>query len=634
MLTPVLLAILALALLQTLRCYTAFRRNLAAAKASGIPYVVLPIYPVATTWLVTQALWTPLLRRLPNSWTDWWLELSLEMAPWDLLYEPFAKYGSDTLLLVAPGKCELRTADAAVISQVTTRRSDFPKPLEVYGSLMLYGTNVVTTEGQIWKAHRKITNPPFSEKNNHLVWAEAIFQAQSMVDSWMRGGTRSRTITNIGDDSMRLALHVISRAGFGRRMQWPTTDEEGKENNSAGPVDLAVKSTEIDEAHTMSYADTLSSLLRYMVWILIVPRPILKRLPFKRAKIAYQAYVEWGMYLKEMYKAKQAELASSPQHDVALDLLGALVRGGGSTDEKPDSTAPETDQASTPQLSESDILGNAFIFIIAGHETTSNAIHFSIIYLALHPTAQLALQTDLDRLFPDHRPPSPTDYETHFPQLLNSMAGAILAEELRLIPPVISIPKCVRDQPQPLTVNGRKCTVPADTYISILTPAAHRNPNCWPAGPPSGQGDRINPAMNPDNDLEEFKPERWILPDNNNNNTSSTKPDDPSSPSLYRPRRGAYIPFSEGPRSCLGRRFAQVKVMAVLATIFHAHSVELALDDFADGEQSREMAEDERKAAWQKAKADAYRKVRRNMHSLFTLQLGGEDVKVRFVRRR
>lgn len=197
------------------------------------------------------------------------------MAPWDLLYEPFAKYGSDTLLLVAPGKCELRTADAAVISQVTTRRSDFPKPLEVYGSLMLYGTNVVTTEGQIWKAHRKITNPPFSEKNNHLVWAEAIFQAQSMVDSWMRGGTRSRTITNIGDDSMRLALHVISRAGFGRRMQWPTTDEEGKENNSAGPVDLAVKSTEIDEAHTMSYADTLSSLLRYMVWILIVPRPIL-----------------------------------------------------------------------------------------------------------------------------------------------------------------------------------------------------------------------------------------------------------------------------------------------------------------------------------------------------------------------
>ena len=272
---PIVLAILALALLQAIRCYMAFRRNLAVAKASGIPYVTLPIYPRARTWVITQALWTPFLRRLPNSWTDWWLELSLEMAPWDLLYEPFAKYGSDTLLLVAPGKCELRTADAAVISQVTTRRSDFPKPLEVYGSLMLYGANVVTTEGQIWRAHRKITSPPFSEKNNHLVWEEAIFQAQSMIDSWMRGGTRSRTIATIGEDSMRLALHVISRAGFGRRLQWPMTSEEGRENRSARPVDSAVKQVEIDEGHTMSYAGTLSTLLRYMIWILIVPLPIL-----------------------------------------------------------------------------------------------------------------------------------------------------------------------------------------------------------------------------------------------------------------------------------------------------------------------------------------------------------------------
>ena len=275
MLTPIVLAVLALTLLQALRCYTAFRRNLALAKASGIPYVMLPIYPVATFWLVTQVLWTPLLRRLPNSWTSWWLELSLEMSPWDLLYEPFAKYGSDTLLMVAPGNCELRTADAAVISQVTTRRSDFPKPLEVYGSLKIYGTNVVTTEGHIWKAHRKITSPPFSEKNNHLVWAEAIFQAQSMIDSWMRGGTRSRTIANIGEDSMRLALHVISRAGFGRRMQWPKTSEEGDENRNGRAVDSAVKGMEIDEGHTMSYADTLSTLLRYMIWILIVPLPIL-----------------------------------------------------------------------------------------------------------------------------------------------------------------------------------------------------------------------------------------------------------------------------------------------------------------------------------------------------------------------
>lgn len=272
MFVPVLLALLVLALLQAARCYIAFRRNLAAAKASGIPYTVLPVYSVAMTWLITQKLWTPFLRKLPTSWTGWWLDLSLENAPWDLLYEPFAKYGSDTLLYVAPGKCELRTADASVISQITTRRSDFPKPLEVYGSLMLYGANVVTTEGQIWRAHRKITSPPFSEKNNHIVWTEAIFQAQSMMDSWMRGDTRSPTIPTLGEDCMRLALHVISRAGFGRRMQWP---EKSQEADGMEKTESELKGSEIDEGHTMSYSDTLSTLLKYMIWILIMPIPIL-----------------------------------------------------------------------------------------------------------------------------------------------------------------------------------------------------------------------------------------------------------------------------------------------------------------------------------------------------------------------
>ena len=274
MLVQILLAVLGLAILQAVRSYTAFRRNLAAAKASGIPYAVLPIYSVATFWLVTQKLWEPFLHRLPKSWTNWWLALTLENAPWDLLYEPFAKHGSDTLILVAPGKCELRTADASVISQITTRRGDFPKPTEVYGSLKLYGANVVTTEGQVWKAHRKITSPPFSEKNNHIVWAEAIFQAQSMISSWMEGGVKSPIIATLGKDSMRLALHVISRAGFGRRMQWPKSGgievvETTKSDRSE------TRSADIPEGHTMSYSDTLSTLLKYMVWVLLTPKFIL-----------------------------------------------------------------------------------------------------------------------------------------------------------------------------------------------------------------------------------------------------------------------------------------------------------------------------------------------------------------------
>ncbi|KAG7004463.1 cytochrome P450 [Physcia stellaris] len=611
MLLQVLLAVLGLAILQAVRSYTAFRRNLAVAKASGIPYAVLPVYSVGYFWLVTQKLWEPFLHRLPKSWTNWWLAFTLENAPWDQLYEPFAKHGSDTLLLVS-------------------------RPLEVYGSLMLYGANVVTTEGQIWKAHRKITSPPFSEKNNHLVWAEAIFQAQSMIGSWMEGGTKSPTIATLGEDSMRLALHVISRAGFGRRMQWPKSEPNKVVGTTTSDISEA-KSVDIPEGHTMSYADTLSTLLKYMVWILLVPKFILKRLPFKSARTAHQAFIEWGMYLKEMYKSKQEDFARNPQQEGSLDLLGALVKGGGSTNEKSDPASLEKGEPIPAQLTETDILGNAFIFILAGHETTSNSIHFSIIFLALHPTAQHALHRDLDRIFAG-KPPEQWDYETYLPQLLNSMAGAVLSEELRLIPPVVSLPKCVRAHPQQLTVNGKKCFVPAGSYISILTTAAHRNPNCWPTGPPQKENS-IRPDLNTDNDLEEFKPERWFVNRKNEANEKEDISDRGDShldvpTSLYRPRRGAYIPFSEGARSCLGRRFAQVKVMAALATIFSEYSVELALDGFAEEEELRGMSERQREEVWEKAKQDAFRKLRENMRSLFTLQLRGEDVKVRFVRRR
>lgn len=54
--------------------YRCFARNLAAAKQSGLPYVVAPVYGFNRFWLVTHRLWIPLLEKLPKSWTDPWLQ--------------------------------------------------------------------------------------------------------------------------------------------------------------------------------------------------------------------------------------------------------------------------------------------------------------------------------------------------------------------------------------------------------------------------------------------------------------------------------------------------------------------------------------------------------------------------------
>lgn len=87
-------------------------------------------------------------------------------------------------------------------------------------------------------------------------------------------------------------------------------------------------------------------------------------------------------------------------------------------------------------LSDSEILGNAFVFILAGHETAANTLHFSMLYLAMNWASQARLHKDLDEIFGD-RPVSQWDYERDVPKLFGSMAGAVMNEQLRLIPPVV-----------------------------------------------------------------------------------------------------------------------------------------------------------------------------------------------------
>ena len=287
MLPTIALALLVSFALYALKIYTKFARNLAAAKQSGLPYVIVPFYFVNRTWHLSQIIVVPLVRKLPRSWTDPWFDLTLEWF-WDLRYEPFKRFGSDTFLTVSPERNVLYTADADVVSQITTRKNDFPKALEVYESIKLYGNNVVTSEGQTWRHHRKITSPPFSEKNNCLVWSETLEQCQAMVNSWFDGNTGkegSKTIYTIADDAMRLSLYVISRAGFGVRLQWPAN--EGSHAN--GHVNIkegsSASSSEIHQGHAMSYTDALGLLLHNILWVLVLS-------PFLLSNSATEAHIQ------------------------------------------------------------------------------------------------------------------------------------------------------------------------------------------------------------------------------------------------------------------------------------------------------------------------------------------------------
>ena len=278
MLSPVSLTLLVSFALYALKIYIQFARNLAAAKKSGIPYVIVPFYQQNRLWQLSQAFVAPVLRKFPSSWTEPWLELNLLDWGWQRKYEPFKRLGTDTFLAVSPQRNMLYTADADVISQMTSRRNDFPKALEVYDSLRLYGNNVVTSEGQMWRNHRKIISPQFSETNNHLVWAETLEQCQAMVNGWFDGNVAkigSKTIRTLKEDTMRLSLYVISRAGFGIQLQWPTNERAHANGHVKVKQENGASSLEKSQGHTMSYTDALGSILHDIFWVLILSPSVL-----------------------------------------------------------------------------------------------------------------------------------------------------------------------------------------------------------------------------------------------------------------------------------------------------------------------------------------------------------------------
>ena len=346
--------------------------------------------------------------------------------------------------------------------------------------------------------------------------------------------------------------------------------------------------------------------------------------------------------MKEVISARKEQIENGESSGkIGTDLLTSLIRAS-----RDESTNQDKDQKVRGGLSDQEILGNSFIFIMAGHETSANSLNFSLVYLAMYTATQRRLQKELDEIF-DGRPPSEWNYDDDLPKLFSGITGAVLAEELRLIPPVVSIPKTTRTE-QHIQVNGRTCTIPSNTLISLVTVAVHRNPKYWPSGPAPKSEDLEYARSNSDNDLGEFRPERWLLNNQSNGHASAEMPGQASqtpedlavntapdtSDAHFKPPHGAYIPFSEGFRSCLGRRFAQVEVMAVLAVIFQKYSVELAVDEWATEKDIIGMSRAQKEEIWEKARKEGRRKLRENMGSIITIQMrGGVSIPLRFVKR-
>jgi hypothetical protein len=235
-------------------------RNFRIAKASAIPYVIVPYYAnnSLTAIFMSHTLLKFTDKIAPDLSVTSWRHLVTSKWPWKLRHAPFTRLHTDTFLTVAPRGIIMNTADANVIAQIFARGDDFPKATHLYRHVDIYGKNVVSSGGATWRRHRAVTSPAFTEKNNQLVWKETLGVTQAVLESWTAGGQDAGpTIRSVANDTMRLSLEIIGRAGLGQKLGWPKATENLQNELPAG--------------HTMSFTTAVQFLLRNMLYIIALP---------------------------------------------------------------------------------------------------------------------------------------------------------------------------------------------------------------------------------------------------------------------------------------------------------------------------------------------------------------------------
>lgn len=202
--------------------------------------------------------------------------------------------------------------------------------------------------------------------------------------------------------------------------------------------------------------------------------------------------------------------AGSSRSD-AHDVLGMLLAA--------------TDEDGAP-LSDREVRDQTVTLLFAGHDTSTSTISFMLHELARHPAERDALVAEQDAVLGD-RAPTAGDLARGLPRL--EMA---LDETLRLYPPAWIGPRRAVDA---FELAGAH--VPGGTWVNYCSWASHRLPEVFP-------------------EPEAFVPERFAP------EAKAALP------------KGAYVPFGGGSRTCIGMRFGQMEVKAVVTAILQRFRLE------------------------------------------------------------
>ena len=341
----------------------------------------------------------------------------------------------------------------------------------------ILGGGIFMAEGQQWQYLRQTATPSFNGCQLKQMIAQMTDATAETLARWQVPARRGEPV-NIVPEMMWLTLDIVLRT---------------------------LLSVRLHGEHRGIY-HALATLLRdaeRRVWALAAPPRWLPTAQNRRCRAAHRVI---DGFVQKIVADRRAD-----DRDHA-DLLQVLV-----------------DTLSDPAmdgLSKTVLYDQVRSFILAGHETTANALSWTWIALSRHPDVARKVKAEVDDVLQGRTPTFEDIKKLTYTKM-------VFDEALRLYPPVWTMSRTAQADDQ-----VGDLAIPKGTNVMLSPYAVHRHAAYWP-----------NP--------EGFDPERFT-------------------PEAVKSRpRFAYFPFLGGTRNCLGSRFAGLEAVIIMAMVMQRFGLAL-----------------------------------------------------------
>jgi cytochrome P450 len=356
-------------------------------------------------------------------------------------------------------------------------RQNYVKSINYETLVPVLGRGLLTNEGERWLRQRRLIQPGFHRQRIAGLATEMTTQTAAMLTHWQQYEASGEAF-DVAQEMMRLTFAIVGRTLFS--------------------VDLSGEAEAIGPALTVALEWANDRTVQLVRLPLSVPTPANRRV--------LRAIETLDAMVFRIIEERRRRPAGG--HDLLSMLLEAR------------------DERTGEGMSDQQLRDEVMTLVLAGHETTANALTWTLYLLSKHPTVARRLRAEVVGVLGERVPTS-----DDLPQLPYTLR--VIEEALRLYPPAWWIER------QSVRADEiGEYSIEPQAFVAIVPYAMHRHPTYWD---------------NPEGfDPDRFAPER-----------AADRP------------KFAYLPFGGGPRQCIGNGFALMEAQLVLAMLMQHYRLDL-----------------------------------------------------------